>query len=428
MNIYSNASILLLTLIGSMISFSLELAPNSWQKRLDKALLDVDGARNSQSRFRLIQRAIQDPSLRKDISRGIKAVQEKGMKAGHPELIDALWPKGTIVREDIEGIQALTKSIPERIEEMTNGDSAQSSLRDVFNNLLDRDVLQRTFEESTNTKVNRKKAFVLAQNAFRRYPKDVDLLPLSLIDTVSVDDNTTTVEIRQIEESTLYACEVDNDNENDSFTIASMGGALIKLSNYILKANDYDVGSITSPFIIQNSKMYLWNKNAAGIGDNSNYDNDNDDMITQQSFPARTLAMLEFSGICTDGEIERQSNKLKDTLSSPSKSWEINDPAVLVLQYNAPGTLPWRRKNQVAFVVEKFVPDSSDETGDTAVAKDTAASDKTKEDEYEVSVMNNVDDNKNNNASSASDDDSIVNEYNKDSGNHNNEGEENDLL
>merc|ERR1712176_128984 len=217
--------------------------------------------------------------------------------------------------------------------------------------------------------------------------------------------------------------------ENMSFTIAQMGSALIKLSNYILKENNYDIGSITSPFIIQNSRMHLWNKNAGTTDDNNN--NDNDDMITQQSFPTRTLALLEFSGICTDGEIERQTNKLKDALSSSSSSlssWKINDPAALVLQYNAPGTLPWRRKNQVAFVVEKFVADSAVGEDDTDIDEDTVASDKTMEDEDEMPVISDEDDNKNNNATSASYDDSIVDDENKDSADDNNEGEGNDSL
>ena len=51
---------------------------NSWQGRLDKALLDVDVA--PQARFRLLQRALKDPQLKDDVASAVSAIQERGFE------------------------------------------------------------------------------------------------------------------------------------------------------------------------------------------------------------------------------------------------------------------------------------------------------------------------------------------------------------
>lgn len=334
------------------IQNAVALSPNSWQKRLDRAFLDVDGARNPQARFRLIQRALKDPELSKDLTKGINAVREKGMAKGHPELIDAFWPEGTLAREDIVGIQSLVKSLPERVEEVRGGDSEQQqspSIRDVIQN-CDIDVFQNTVRESFNTEENRKRSFVLAQNAFRRTPKSANLLPFADIDTIHSND--ATVKIRSIEESSFYSTKMDY----DEYTFANMGNTLIKLTNFILKEMNYNVGDIASPFIIRDSRMYIWKKDGTSIPPSSPSEFMSDTTESSiESWSACNLASIEFSGICTEGEVDRQSNKLKEALSDEGvmSPWKIVDDSLLVLQYNAPGTLPWRRKNQVAYVVEK---------------------------------------------------------------------------
>merc|ERR1712194_19971 len=136
------------------------------------------------------------------------------------------------------------------------------------------------------------------------------------------------------------------------YTIENMGNALIQLTTSILGDNNYDVGSIAAPFIMRGSCMYLWKKD----GNSSEPDTG-----SLQSWLACTLASIEFPGICTDGEIKRQVNALKEALATEGQGslWKISNDSPLVLQYNAPGTLPWRRKNQVAFIVER--------TGEAAV-------------------------------------------------------------
>lgn len=343
------------------------VAPNSWQKRLDRALLDVDGARNPQARFRLIQRALKDPNFQKDIASGIDAVREKGIGKGHPYLIDALWPKGTIAREDIEGIQALVKSLPERAEEFRFGSdnsNPSTSIGDVIRT-LDGDVLRRTLEESLSTTVNQERSIVLAQNALRRTPKSVHALPLTDVGTIhSNDADGKSVEIRRLEESSFYSCKMES-----GYEVANMGNALLKLTNAILGMANFDVRSIALPFVIRDSNMYIWKSDDVSMSSASADTITTDASI--ESWPACTLAMIEFSGICTDGEIERQSSMLKGAIATwgDETPWKIaDDSSLLVLQYNAPGTLPWRRRNQVALAIEKVVIADIVDGGDSSAA------------------------------------------------------------
>lgn len=129
--------------------------------------------------------------------------------------------------------------------------------------------------------------------------------------------------------------------------------------------------------------MFVWKKEKGhGAGDDGSQNNMDDPEVSLESWPARTtLALLEFSGICTGGEIERQSNSLKKALAADeASSWKIVDEEdLIVLQYNAPGTLPWRRKNQVAFVVEKSVPLEASKNAD--VPSNTTKSDEIENDD-----------------------------------------------
>ena len=84
---------------------------NSWQNRLDKALLDVDAA--PKARVRLLQRALKDRALQKDVKLAAEEIREKGMGKGHVLAIDLLFPTGTTARSDLEGLLALRKQVPE---------------------------------------------------------------------------------------------------------------------------------------------------------------------------------------------------------------------------------------------------------------------------------------------------------------------------
>ena len=103
------------------------LRANGWQKRLDRAFLQVDGV-TLEGRFRSLQRALQDPELRTDLTKAFTIVREKGFGKGHPEFIELLWPAGTQARRDLEAINALSKQLPERMSEFDeNNDNDNTS-------------------------------------------------------------------------------------------------------------------------------------------------------------------------------------------------------------------------------------------------------------------------------------------------------------
>jgi hypothetical protein len=385
--------VLVSVILASLLPTTSSLAPNSWHKRLDKALLDVDGARTPQARIRLIQRAIKDPQFKEDVTRGIDAIQTKGFGKGHPILIEALWPKGTIARSDIEGIQALVKSVPERVDELresySDGDNNTSLLNVIqsstMNNNLSRDDVSRIVQRglTLSTDMN------LIQNLFRRDPKNVETLSSQQVDMIQIigDDengngnknaNDTKVEIRHFDSFPMLYCELQTSND---YTLRNMANGLIKLSNYVILGNNNEeengsMSDMTTPFIIQNSRMFmkcpdtLVNdvQQSFDQNDDENDDDDDDnnnDVVKIGQCKEQTMALLEFSGICTNAEIGRQKEKLLQVLKEgnssnnndnddkKTKKWNIVNDSILVLQYNAPGTLPWRRKNQVAFLVEE---------------------------------------------------------------------------
>jgi hypothetical protein len=92
------------------------LVSSSWQARLDKALLSVDTS--PESRFRNLQKALQDPQLRTDLQKATQVLRDKGAKEGHPDVIDLLFPSGTTARSDLEGLSAIRTQIPELTEDL----------------------------------------------------------------------------------------------------------------------------------------------------------------------------------------------------------------------------------------------------------------------------------------------------------------------
>ena len=74
--------------------------------------------------------SIPGSGLAADLRKSVQTIQEKGFGKGHPEVIETLWPKGTIAREDIEGLVALRKqssssSLAGRLPAMTRRPRSQ---------------------------------------------------------------------------------------------------------------------------------------------------------------------------------------------------------------------------------------------------------------------------------------------------------------
>lgn len=71
--------------------------------------------------------------------------------------------------------------------------------------------------------------------------------------------------------------------------------------------------------------------------------------IVLKDLPAQTLAVREFTGLATEGEINRQRARLEDYLIS--NGIEYDSDSFKVFQYNPLYTLPWVRRNEISFMM-----------------------------------------------------------------------------
>jgi len=352
---------------------------NSWQKRLDKAFLDPSNLTNPQARFRSFQRALQDPDLSKDVSKAINVIRDKGFGKGHPELIETLWPKGTIARDDLEGILALRSQLPERFDQIKSLEVISSTFGAVTDglNIGNREVLTSSVVDTVRN--DREKVSELIINGLRSVPKGVEGPVYSLLGTLTstddVDDDDDSVSLKeerivQLRNYEGYKAASVNlaNSEGGQYTLQNMGKALAQLTSYTILGNNEDnsIMSMTSPFTIKDddssSTMSLKiPESFADYPPEPISSTSGEDSVSIVDISASTMATLSFRGICTNQEIERQSSILREILamnadrvveSNSDNSIDTETSPVVVMQYNAPGTLPWRRRNEIGVYVE----------------------------------------------------------------------------
>ena len=409
-----------------LVSTAHSLRANSWQKRIDRAFLQVDGV-TPEGRFRSFQRALQDPELRTDVSTAIDVVREKGFGKGHPEFIELLWPEGTQARRDLEAINALTKQLSERGNEVlqdnnASSDSSQGGLLDVLQSTQkklrfgeeggSRAVLSSLLErvQSDPSSVQR-----LAGNVFRNSPVEVESLSYQLLGRYSDDEEKVisnsddegeemeknqkksfltipALEIRQYDAFRSVSVPLrapgstSSSLDNNIYTLKNMGSALTEIFSFLELGNN--AGStlipMTTPLLISDTTTIDGGANKMFVKLPQNHEANppqpiGSSRIAFDDVPETVMATLSFAGICTDEEIKRQKSKLMERIEATGDTgWKVrrqqisdikgddtenedteeesneeNEPEIFVLQYNAPGTLPWRRMNEIAVVMEK---------------------------------------------------------------------------
>ena len=421
---------LVVVLLGFVliVSTAHSLRANSWQKRIDRAFLQVDGV-TPEGRFRSFQRALQDPELRTDVATAIDVVREKGFGKGHPEFIELLWPKGTQARRDLEAINALTKQLSERGNEVlqdnnSSSDSSQGGLLDVLQSTQkklrfgeeggSRAVLSSLLErvQSDPSSVQR-----LAGNVFRNSPVEVESLSYKLLGRYSSDDEEKVIsnsddegeeemeknqkksfltipalEIRQYDAFRSVSVPLrapgstSSSLDNNIYTLKNMGSALTEIFSFLELGNNAESTLIpmTTPLFISDTTTIDGSANKMFVKLPQNHEANppkpiGSSRIAFDDVPETVMATLSFAGICTTPEIERQKAKLMERIEATGDTgWKVrrqqisdikgddtenedteeesneeNEPEIFVLQYNAPGTLPWRRMNEIAVVMEK---------------------------------------------------------------------------
>ena len=91
--------------------------------------------------------------------------------------------------------------------------------------------------------------------------------------------------------------------------------------------------------------------------DSSSAPESSNDAISFYDIPADIVAVREFPGFATDGEISRQRAMLEDALLADGIVYD--NLSFRVFQYNPPQTLPWLRRNEVVINVNYAVHDAT---------------------------------------------------------------------
>jgi len=294
-------------LVQSSDCFSTPTA-SSWQRRLDKALLDIDAS--PESRFRNFQRALKDPNLLSDVNSAIDAIRKDGFGKGHPELINTLWPEGTIARSDLEGLTALRSQVPEALKELrkqakTNKSSEKKPFRSKpidFNALPKPDEIQEELK-----------------NALRSTPKGLETPKYSVVRVIDGEVKLGTpekIEIRKYEAFTVA-------------TTPSVGGTgFSTLASYLFGGNEEEESmAMTMPvFVTDRAKDET---NSASTSEDSTGTMQfvipsamsgtppaplANTAVQIEQVPERFVAVKAFPGIVTKDEVVRQKQSLLSAL------------------------------------------------------------------------------------------------------------------
>ena len=238
------AALLLMSLVARRTH---ALAGNSWQKRLDRALLDVDAT--PQGRARNLQKALNDPAIRSDVLGAFGALRQKGLKDGHPEFIDTLWPKGTLARADLEGLQALRKQAPE-IAEGLRGQRLRPPMQEAEGSrsggggggLPDLAPVASALVGLVTDESKRRELQNEAKNVLRTSPRGLETPRYTLVGRVDAADGAAgAVELRQYAPFTVATRAMDGGADGESLLSTASGSAgFTSLAGYLFGDNARD--------------------------------------------------------------------------------------------------------------------------------------------------------------------------------------------
>jgi len=321
----------------------------SWQARLDKALLSVDAPPSA--RIRNLRRILEDPSaVLKDLNRVATVLSIRGIKDGHPEAINVLFPKGTTARSDLEGLQALRKQVPEVIQDLrtirpediqTRNNQQQISLGELAQGLVSLvvdDKKQAEFIEE-------------AKNSLRSKPRGLEGPEYKVLRVLSNGSSGIgRVELRQYKPFTIAKRGMPGVNTSNF----ASGQGFMSLASYLFGNNSDAVAmQMTSPVEI-----------SFGAGEDANMS-----FVLPKAFSSsppepqvgediqiariqdRLVVAKRFTGIVTEGEVQRQRDELEQVLDVEDLQ-QVNSEEYSILQYNAPFTVPWRRVNELIVAVQ----------------------------------------------------------------------------
>jgi len=321
---------------------------------LDKATLSVDLGLGS--RLRLFNKAIRDQALQDDLRQAVDMIRTRGLREGHPQVIDLLWPTGTTARSDIEALVALRQQVPELADEL------RTQLQEQPPDLLSTpsvDTLPdpaKAVSSVVKLVTDRSKQKALAEEVkdlARKTPKGLETPPYTVIRTLEGPiflGAPEPIELRRYSEFTVARTAMSG----SGFGGTAGGEGFNTLASYLFGENELNASmAMTMPVEVTGSSAtsaagsmaFVLPKKNAGVPPAPLETSG----VTIDTVPERLVAAKAFGGVVTDAEVQRQRAKLleaiaKDPSLVPSDSFSV-------LQYNSPLTIPWRRRNEVAIVV-----------------------------------------------------------------------------
>jgi len=334
------------------------LKMNSWQARLDKAVLSVDLGVGS--RLRLLSKALQDPKLVEDVTKSAGILREQGFGKGHPEVINILYPSGTTARSDLEGLTALRKQVPEALAELQNSPpELPANPGSVLNELpAPADVIS-TIGTLIGDSEKQKELREEAKDLLRSTPKSLETPCYTVVRVVDGPEflgAREQIELRAYEEFTVARTPMAADQ--DDYFGSSKAGAkgFNTLASYLFGGNEgKEAMAMTMPVEItaptqaggDGTMAFVLPKKNAAVPPSPLPDSE----VTIATVAPRVVAAKAFPGLVTDQEVKRQKQALLDALAADGSVVPM-DEQVSVLQYNGPLTLPWRRRNEMVVVVK----------------------------------------------------------------------------
>jgi len=323
------------------------LAPEDmWQRGLDIAFLEVDAS--LEERLAGLRELLSRPgAVLETLREALLAVADEGREqGGHARALDALFPRGTLARADLEGLIAVARQVPEVlgdffvtgtviVSEAHTGDIAPSL-----------DQVRRTLQDLLSP-VGLSGVADAAIDGLRSTPKALQA------PTYDLFDDSGAFEVRRYRDFTLATPRqalppVSHGlSAVDPFSALAMNllsgrsrgdgpGIDMTLPMYIL----YNLSS-TAPM----SVSFLLPPGTIAATDAAQSE------VDVMQVPERLLAVRRFRGIASAAEVHRQYERLLTHLARDDIFVPVRPREFSVLQYNPLHTVPWRRRNEVAVEV-----------------------------------------------------------------------------
>jgi hypothetical protein len=329
----------------------------SWQEDVD-SILNVDTPcesrkeivsgllKKSDQIIADVSSAVQDRDTKKIAPPSLgygKAVE--GLKAFRRQLLSDLIPDfilndGPKLFQDApKRIENLITNGPEKINKaISQSQKLVSSIVDISQ---DPSLLQSTLDD-----IRRE-----AKNIVKSVPEGLET-PL-----YEVLKKTDSYEIRSYSSYSVCSTKLESDLSSMS-TVANAQG-FNTLAGYLFGDNNKDSSpekmAMTTPVIISNGEMeFVLPSDKTAANAPAPVDSN---VISIKDIAAEVVAVREFPGIATDGEVTRQRALLEDALLGDGILYD--NLSFKVLQYNPPYTLPWLRRNEVSLSVTYAAPVSS---------------------------------------------------------------------